>query len=222
MRLVTFEVEGLALEIRFFKSIDSTQKALVEDLKSEKVAAPIAYFTTYQKAGIGSRGNSWIGKDGNFYLSFALHKTTLPADLPLASASIYFSYILKELLHEQGSQVWLKWPNDFYLEKKVGGCITQLVGDLLVCGIGLNVTDAPEEFAKLDITADPLALAKAYLARVEKSISWKQIFSKYRIEFYKNCNYTVHYKGKKILMDGAQLMDDGSIVIDGERIYSLR
>ena len=222
MRSVTFEVEGSALEIRLFDGIDSTQKRLVEDLKTGRVEAPIAYFSTHQRAGIGSRGNSWIGEEGNFYLSFALKRKELPQDLPLTSASIYFSYILKEELQERGSKVWLKWPNDFYLEKKVGGCITQLVGDTLVCGIGLNVSRAPRDFAKLDVTLDPLLLARTYLRRVEEKISWKQIFSKYRIEFYKNSNYSVHHKGVKISMRGAELMDDGSIVIDGERIYSLR
>jgi BirA family biotin operon repressor/biotin-[acetyl-CoA-carboxylase] ligase len=210
------------LEIRLFEAIDSTQKQLIKDLKSGHVSAPIAYFSTHQTAGIGSRGNSWIGKKGNFYLSFALKRDELPQDLPLASASIYFSYILKEELQERGSRVWLKWPNDFYLEKKVGGCITQLMGDMLVCGIGLNVAEAPQDFAKLDIRLDPILLAGAYLRRVEEKISWKQIFSKYRIEFYKNCNYSVHYKGVKISMRGAELMDDGSVMIDGERIYSLR
>ncbi len=212
----------MVLEICFFESIDSTQKRLVDDLKSAKVQAPIAYFSEYQTNGIGSRGNSWIGKRGNFFLSFALSRQALPDDLPLASASIYFSYLLKELLGELGSKVWIKWPNDFYLQKKVGGCITQMVGETVVCGIGLNVVSAPQSFEKLDINVAPLTLASAYVKRVEKKVSWKQIFSKYRIEFYKNCNYSVHYKGKKIALDGAQLMDDGSIFIDGERIYSLR
>jgi hypothetical protein len=45
-----------------------------------------------------------------------LSKKDLPADLPLASTSIYFSFIMKKRLESMGEALWLKWPNDFYIQ----------------------------------------------------------------------------------------------------------
>ena len=50
------------------------------------------------------------------FFSFAIKIDELPTDLKLESASIYFAYLLKETLYELGSCVWLKWPNDFYID----------------------------------------------------------------------------------------------------------
>jgi BirA family biotin operon repressor/biotin-[acetyl-CoA-carboxylase] ligase len=176
-----------------------------------------------QTDGVGSRGNSWSGVRNNLFLSFAIPLKDLPKDLRLESASIYFSYILKETLAELNSSVWLKWPNDFYIsDKKIGGMITNLVEDSLVCGVGLNIADAPENFAKLDIEVNRDELINIYFINIEKKSLWKQVFSKYKIEFYKNQNFYTHDKNLIISLEDASLQGDGSIVINGERIYSRR
>ncbi len=88
---------------------------------------------------MGSRENSWQSSSGNLHLSFCIKEGDLPSDLPLASVSIYFAYLLKEILQEKGSRIWLKWPNDLYLDdKKVGGVISTKISDFIVGGMGLN------------------------------------------------------------------------------------
>ncbi|BCD60049.1 MULTISPECIES: biotin--[acetyl-CoA-carboxylase] ligase [unclassified Nitratiruptor] len=211
------------MEIHFFEKIDSTQKALLEDLKNRKVFPPIAYFTTLQTQGVGSRGNEWIGEEGNFFLSFALESSQLPKDLPLQSIAIYFMYQLKMVLEQKGSHTWLKWPNDLYLEKKkCGGCITNKVGDIIVCGIGINTKKAPEGFAILDIEIEETSFLRDYFALIEQKISWKQIFSKYKLEFHKSKSYRTHIEDKEILLENAELAEDGALIINGERVYSYR
>ena len=184
---------------------------------------PCAVYAHMQTSGEGSRENSWSGFEGNLFLSFALPLTDIPNDLKLESASIYFSYILKELLSELGSKVWLKWPNDFYIDdKKAGGMITNIVKDTLVCGVGLNLLKAPDGFAVLDITLNRDELIETYLKKIEKKISWKQVFSKYKLEFDLNQKFYTHNKNLRISLENALLQNDGSIMIDGKRIYSLR
>ena len=140
------------MQILYLESVDSTQKYLKELIKEKKVSLPYAVISKTQTSGVGSRENSWVGLDGNLFLSFALSLEDLPEDLKLESASIYFSYILKETLSEMDSKVWLKWPNDFYIDnKKIGGMITNMVDDALVCGVGVNIAEAPDDFGKLDI-----------------------------------------------------------------------
>ncbi len=212
------------MQILLLDEVASTQEWLKNAYKTKKVTPPFAVFTKKQTQGIGSRGNSWIGKEGNLFLSFIVERRSLPADLPLESASIYFAWLLKEVLAKQGSRCWIKWPNDFYIEeKKIGGMITSVVDSALVCGVGINLVAAPEEFGVLDIVMTPEEIVQRFMENVKKSISWKQVFRNYSVEFYKNRSFFAHIKNaKKVSMRSAVLNDDGSITINGERIYSLR
>jgi BirA family biotin operon repressor/biotin-[acetyl-CoA-carboxylase] ligase len=211
------------LQIIYLDSVDSTQKYLKELIQDDKISLPCAVVADFQTEGIGSRGNLWSGVKNNLFLSFAIPLNELPKDLKLESASIYFSYILKETLSEFDSTLWLKWPNDFYIgDKKIGGMITNLVKDSLVCGVGLNIAEAPIGFGKLDVVIERDELIKRYFNNIKKMNLWKQVFSKYEIEFYKNQNFYTHNKNLIISLGDASLCSDGSIVINGERIYSLR
>jgi len=211
------------LKIRFLERVDSTQTYLKQLLKSKEVSSPYAVVTKIQTDGLGSRNNSWEGLEGNLFLSFSMSLKDLPTDLKIESASIYFAYILKETLSEFGSNVWLKWPNDFYVDElKIGGMITNLVGDSLICGVGLNLVKSPDGFEKLDIEITIEELLNSYFTNVEKKVLWKQVFSKYKLEFYLNQNFFTHKNNLKIFLNEAELQSDGSIISNGERIYSLR
>ena len=216
-------VKDCLLKITYLKSVDSTQTYLKNLVKNSSIELPHAIVAEEQTDGLGSRDNTWQGLEGNLFLSFALNLENLPLDLKLESASIYFSYILKDTLESLDSKVWLKWPNDFYIDdKKIGGMITNIIDDSLICGIGLNIKNAPQDFAVLDIRVSIENLINLYLINIEKKLSWKQIFSKYKINFYKNQNYYAHNNNLRISLENAELQDDGSIVINDERMYSLR
>lgn len=216
-------VRDLALKILYLKEIGSTQKYLKELIKTKEIELPFAVVTDVQTNGVGSRGNSWNSLDGNLFLSFAIELKNLPKDLKLESASIYFAYILKITLESLNSQVWIKWPNDFYVkDKKVGGMITNIVDNVLICGVGLNLIKQPRRFEKLDIEVNREELLQKYFRNIEKSISWKQVFSKYELEFCKNKNFFTHDQDLRIPLEGVKLHSDGSIISNGKRIYSLR
>ena len=211
------------MEIIYLDEVESTQLFLIEKIKKKELLPPVAVITKKQTDGVGSRGNRWIGEEGNLFLSFALKKSSLPDDIPNQSLSIYFSYILKEILSQKGSKIWLKWPNDFYIEdRKVGGTLTTKIKDIVVCGIGLNVVSNPAKFGKLDISIDLDELIDDYFSKLKEKISWKEIFSKYKLEFHKRKNFSFTYEGKKVFADSAKLCEDGSLKIDKKRIYSLR
>ena len=211
------------LQIIYLKSIDSTQRYLKQELQCKHLQAPIAIVADMQTAGMGSRENSWTSQEGNLFLSFALPQEELPSDLPLASASLYFATIMKEVLREYGSDVWIKWPNDFYCKSsKTGGMITHIVAKNIICGLGLNLKNAPNGFAVLDIDIQRDVLVENYLKKIEEKPLWKQVFSKYKLEFYKNRGFFTHKNSERLSFDDALLQEDGSLEINGERIYSLR
>jgi len=154
----------LDFKIIFLDEVGSTHKYLKQYIKQHNYAQPIAIVTQNQTDGIGSRNNTWEGKKGNLFFSFVVSKDYLPLDLLIQSSSIYFSYLFKDILQQQGSNVWLKWPNDFYIDdKKIGGMISNIVENFLVCGIGLNLQSSPSlEYGQLDIKLDREVLLNKY------------------------------------------------------------
>ena len=121
------------MQVEFVEQMPSTQEFLVGTVREGRIAPPFAIAADRQLAGIGSRGNGWQSVSGNLAFSFCVAQTDLPADVPPQSASIYFAMIMQELLASLGSQLWLKWPNDFYLgERKIGGAMTNKIKNTLV------------------------------------------------------------------------------------------
>lgn len=211
------------MKITYLSQVDSTQTYLKEQIRQNNLTIPHGVVADIQTSGIGSRGNSWTSQKGNLFLSFALSLDDLPEDLPLESASIYFAYLLKETLSDMKSQVWLKWPNDFYIDDlKIGGMITNISKKALICGVGLNIITSPDGFAKLDIEVQREEILENFLKKIENNFSWKQIFSKYELEFYKSQKFFTHKNNLKISLKDATLQSDGSIISNGERIYNLR
>lgn len=211
------------MKIIYLEEVDSTHTYLKELIKNNSYKKPLALFTQHQTNGVGSRENSWIGARGNLFFSFVFHRNNLPDDLKIESASIYFSYLLKDILKKRGSKVWLKWPNDFYIEnKKIGGTITTLSNDMIMCGIGVNLIEVSQDYGVLDISVDIKKLLNEYFRLLETKPSWKHIFSNFEIEFASSKEYQTTINKEKISLTNAILLEDGSIMIDNKKVYSLR
>lgn len=211
------------MKIIYLQSVDSTQTYLKTYIEQNGFKENLCIVTQEQTSGIGSRENLWKGRKGNLFFSFVLKKSNLPKDLLIQSYSVYFSFLLKELLKEKGSKIWLKWPNDFYIEdKKIGGTITTLSGELVYCGIGLNLIAVEKEYGFLDITIEPENFLQEYFLLVTKNVSWKKLFSKYLLEFELSRKFKATIKNQKVSLKNASLNEDGSISIDGKKVFSLR
>ena len=211
------------MKIIKLKEIDSTHRYIKDYITENGYTEPLCVLCDYQTQGIGSRGNSWIGKKGNMFFSFVVDSSFLPQDLPLQSSSIYFSFILKNVLKELDSKVWLKWPNDFYLDdKKIGGTITTVSKNLLFCGIGINLKEVSDDFGKLDITIDINDMLKSYFSNLEKKIFWKQIFSEFKVEFQHSKKFQTTIDNQKVSLQNVTLNDDGSIQVNNKKVFSLR
>ena len=196
---------------------------MLEQLKEGNIKAPIAVMAFEQNAGLGSRNNSWSGGEGNFFFFFSLDLDTLPEDLSLGSASIYFSFIMKQTLEALGEDIWLKWPNDFYLnDEKIGGTITQKFKNMVVCGIGINLKNSQNGCRALECDISAQNLLENYLEKFKKFPKWKQIFREYEIEFELSRKFSVHIENDKKSLSNATLCEDGSLILEGKRVFSLR
>ncbi|HEF3552894.1 TPA: biotin--[acetyl-CoA-carboxylase] ligase [Campylobacter upsaliensis] len=211
------------MQIVCIEKIASTQLFLCEQIRKDEIKQNTAIYALEQTSGVGSRDNAWISSRGNLHLSFCVREEDLPSDLPLASVSIYFAYLLKDLLAQKGSQIWLKWSNDLYLnDKKVGGVMSHKIGEFVVCGMGLNLKFAPQNTTFCDVEIEIKELVEEFIKVLEKKFLWKQIFSKYVLEFEKSKKFSVHYEGKLYALKDALLYEDGSILLANKRVYSLR
>lgn len=201
----------------YYEKITSTQKVLLEKIKKNEASLPIAIWSECQIDGIGSRGNRWMGKKGNLFFSFAYKKDDFNF-VPIESLSIYFGWIFKKTLNKLGSKCIMKWPNDIYLidkdPLKIGGVLTTIVKNSIVCGIGLNTKFAPNNgFGRLDIEIKNDKILKSFFSNIEKRYSFKEVIYEFKEEFerYKNL----------FLIEG-NLVKDGSLIINKKRIYSKR
>ena len=211
------------MRIEFADSVPSTQKVLVEGLRNGEIQPPFALVAKEQTQGIGSRNNTWSGLEGNLFFSFCMSETALPGDLKGESASIYFSVIMREALAARGSKIWLKWPNDFYVDdKKIGGTLTTRVGEIYVCGMGINLKNAPENAGILDIDVSPSVAVGEFCKRLQTAPSWAEIFKKFESEFEKSREFITHFEGEEVALKDAKLLPDGSLDIGGRRVFSLR
>ena len=214
---------GSTLVIRSFERLPSTQRWLTEAIRRGEVTEETAVIALEQSDGVGSRENRWIGYPGNFFASIALKEEALPGDLPLPAASIYFAFLMKKVLMKDHPELWVKWPNDLYLgKKKAGGVLTRRLKDFFIVGIGINLKKSEKNFASLETELSPMILLDMYLKRLERLPKWKELFREYRLEFEKSRGFSAQGNGESVPLENAQLMEDGSIVVNGERMVSLR
>jgi BirA family biotin operon repressor/biotin-[acetyl-CoA-carboxylase] ligase len=161
----------------------------------------------HQTAGRGRSSHSWEARPGAALLvSFVLPPNpllSLAAGVAAAEAC--------------GRGVRLKWPNDLLLDgRKVGGILVEASPAKAICGIGINLTWAPEGAAQLDEPRDQL------LERLRPAMErWSAAPADQMLARWRKLSDTI---GKRVrvelpdrIVEGiAQDIDaSGSLVVDG-------
>jgi BirA family transcriptional regulator, biotin operon repressor / biotin---[acetyl-CoA-carboxylase] ligase len=116
------------------RSVSSTQDA------ARNLPIGSVVLADHQTAGRGRLEHTWEAPPGTALLvSFVLAPNrllSLAAGVAAAEAS--------------GPDIRLKWPNDLLMEgRKVGGILVEATPAKAICGIGINLTWAPEGAARL-------------------------------------------------------------------------
>ncbi|TMC84709.1 MAG: biotin--[acetyl-CoA-carboxylase] ligase [Chloroflexi bacterium] len=126
-------------EVLRLGSVTSTQ-----DMARELPVGSIV-IADYQTAGRGRFRRPWDAPAGTALLVSFVFKTdpllSLAAGVAAAEAC--------------GPPVLLKWPNDLLLdERKLGGILIETAQGKAICGVGINLSWAPDGAAKLDKPRD--------------------------------------------------------------------
>jgi BirA family biotin operon repressor/biotin-[acetyl-CoA-carboxylase] ligase len=112
-----------------------------------------------------------------------------------------------------GPDVRLKWPNDLLLHgKKLGGILVETTAGRAICGIGINLTWAPDGAARLEQPRDDV------LDRLRTSIDeWTSAPGGAILQRWRELSATL---GRRIRIDSTEgLAEDiganGELIVDG-------
>lgn len=184
-------------EILRLDSVASTQDVAREMPLGSVVVA------NYQTAGRGRLDHRWNTPPGTALLvSFVLE--------PNALLSLAAGVAAAEAC---GPDVRLKWPNDLVLdERKLGGILVETTPGRAICGIGINLTWAPDGAAKLEQPRDEL------LARLSTQIAeWTVAPADLVLARWRELSATL---GRRVRIDSTEgIAEDigagGELIVDG-------
>lgn len=120
-------------KIHHFNSIGSTSEYAKNIIGGSPEGTVV--LAEQQTDGKGRSGKAWYSPAGGIWMSVILRPKALSL-VPIAAA-----VAVCETLYTHGILAGIKWPNDILMNrKKVGGILTEIVGEHVVLGIGLNLT----------------------------------------------------------------------------------
>ncbi len=202
---------GRFADVRWFAELDSTNR-LAADLVRAGAPDGVVVGADHQTAGRGRRGRTWDSRPGASLLVSVILRPA-PALVTLA-AGVAAAEACEAVA---GVAVGLKWPNDLLLDgAKLGGILSELVGDAAVVGLGLNLAWAPAGAAMLGAEVDRDVLLHAYLAGLGTPGA---VLDRYR----RRCT-TLGRRVRVELPGGAveglatDVDDDGRLLVDGRAI----
>lgn len=143
----------LTSRLEWRESAGSTNLELIQLAGSEVLPDFTVYVTANQMAGRGRSGRVWeTPANSALAISVLIHPPISSGSdlgklgwLPLI-AGLAMSNAVKALIGDGQKTIGLKWPNDVLVnERKICGVLTELVGNSVVIGAGINLTQTQEQ-----------------------------------------------------------------------------
>jgi BirA family biotin operon repressor/biotin-[acetyl-CoA-carboxylase] ligase len=125
-----------------------------------------------QTAGRGRMGRVWCSpRDTGLYQTIVLRLPLPAADLPAVTFALGLA-VAAAIERTSGVACDLRWPNDVLIGgRKCAGILTQLHGDAIVAGIGVNVNQTDFPAAVADIATSVRMAANAPQSREQLLIA---------------------------------------------------
>ena len=127
-----------------FNKVKSTNDTAVRLIKSGINCGVVS--ADIQTKGKGQRGNKWISKKGNLFISIFFK---VNSKLSLKKITSINLSILKKIISSQiVGNIYIKLPNDILIyKKKVSGILQEIMyknnNKYLIAGIGINIVSSP-------------------------------------------------------------------------------
>jgi BirA family transcriptional regulator, biotin operon repressor / biotin---[acetyl-CoA-carboxylase] ligase len=169
----TLRKNRLLRQVEYFKSVDSTNRRLME----EQYASGTIVAAAHQSAGRGKHGAKWQSKEGGLWFSFVINRKINKPYMYVILSSVAVTDILKKY----GINSFIKWPNDIVVNnKKICGILIEnnTYHKKLVTGIGINVNNDLMDAG----TEDAVSMAQLKGGKIEIETFFAAVIK--RIDFY--------------------------------------
>jgi len=122
----------------------------VASLAREGAAEGVWLRAERQSGGRGRQGREWHSPPGNLYASTLVRLR--PGDPPAPTLALVAAVALHEVASEfvaGRTRIEIKWPNDLLVAgAKLSGILLERIGDAVVVGFGVNLSDHPDEIER--------------------------------------------------------------------------
>lgn len=140
--------------VRHYASLGSTSTHARQLLGKNDLAVPGVVVTDRQTAGRGRHGRSWQSDGAALTATFCLGWDPDSADGTLGQRA---GVAVRQAVGCFVPRCGLKWPNDLLIDdRKVAGLLVERLVDVVLIGIGINLTAAP---AMTGLAVRPTAVA---------------------------------------------------------------
>ena len=223
------DINDISIDLLHFAEIDSTNTYAKEH--HADLADGTLIYADVQTAGRGRLDRTWLSRKGNFFGTLLMKKLSNPF-LGTMVLSLGALDALKNLAPEL--PVWLKWPNDLYLEDaKLAGILSETVQQsdksrIIAAGIGLNLVLSDEDLTKIGKPAAAVGSDKINPEKFasELAICAKKYYimgiacSEKLFELWRKRNYLVGMElvlelgdGKSVCGVAAGIAADGGLIL---------
>ena len=203
-------------DVHWLDEVDSTNRLAAEMARAGAPDGTVVG-TEHQTAGRGRWGRTWESVPGSSLLVSVVLRPVPP--LVTLAAGVAAARACETVA---GVSATLKWPNDILVTGgKLGGILSELVGDAVVVGLGLNVdwrAPLPAGAAALGPGADRGQLLVAWLTALDEP---GDVLAGYRAR----CStigrrVRVELPGGSIEGTAEGITDDGALVVDGRAVLA--
>ena len=142
--------EEFDIKLLHLTEVDSTNSYVKRNCRV--LADGTLVYADVQSAGRGRLNRSWLSLPGNFFGTLLMKNLANPF-LGTMVMSLGAMDVLKKLAPEL--DVWLKWPNDIYLEDaKLAGILSESIEldnkRAIAVGLGVNLALSADDLASVD------------------------------------------------------------------------
>ena len=171
----------MKLKKYFFKKVNSTNDIALRLVKGGKSNGII--ISELQVNGRGQRGNKWISKKGNLFMTVFFEISSKLALKKITQLNL--TIIKKLILKITKTYVSVKLPNDILInKKKICGILQEIVfknnKKFIIIGIGINIVNSP------NLTNYPTTCINNYSKKKNNKI---KLFNQIKLNFEKKIKY---------------------------------
>jgi BirA family biotin operon repressor/biotin-[acetyl-CoA-carboxylase] ligase len=225
MLISKFNFRGYSIsEYDILNSTQDEAKNLIRN--GEFYASKNIIITHYQINGRGRSGRQWESYQGNLMASIIVPYYKDMEDVIGYKVSLG---IVRFMEHSGAKNMNIKWPNDVLInEKKVSGILLEKEADFVIIGIGVNITENPDNTDNVEATnmyqeglekIQPMELLKKIIMEIEEldKLTDSEIFDLTNDYLYKiGDEVSFNLWDRKIIGTLIGINDSGQAVIHNE------